>query len=174
MGESLEPTLLQIATLFTLLRYEDPQLYKFLTRLEIPPYFAISWVITWFAHDLDSLDNIARIFDFCIATSPLAPLYISAALTLENRDSIMRCEPEFAQVHTKLAALPQSISASDWQERILVRASGLMQCYPPPLLQYLSQAGLSVYSVVNTYNETQSMLRDRVEPVDIDELLPTA
>lgn len=42
--------------------------------------FAVSWVITWFAHDIGSLGSIERIYDFFLASHPLMNLYLSASL----------------------------------------------------------------------------------------------
>ena len=44
----------------------------------MPPFFALSWFITWFAHNLQSLAQISRLFDLLLASHPLMPLYVSA------------------------------------------------------------------------------------------------
>ena len=45
------------------------------------PIFALSWVLTWFAHDLKDLRQVARLFDLFLAIGhPLTVIYFSAAL----------------------------------------------------------------------------------------------
>jgi len=47
---------------------------------DLQPYFALPWVLTWMAHDVESLPKVARIFDFFIASHSLMPLYFTAAV----------------------------------------------------------------------------------------------
>lgn len=42
------------------------------------PYFALSWYMTWFAHDVRSLPQAARLFDLFLSSHPLMPLYLAA------------------------------------------------------------------------------------------------
>ena len=44
------------------------------------PFFAISWLLTWFAHVVEDWDTIVRIFDSCLASHPLFPIYIAVAV----------------------------------------------------------------------------------------------
>ncbi len=67
-----------LGLLFPIIEKEDPELYQFLLKSEVQPYFALSWLITWFSHGFDDLDSIARLFDFFLASHPVMPLYLSA------------------------------------------------------------------------------------------------
>ena len=58
----------------------DPELHEHIMESGIPPFFALSWFITWFAHNVPDLADISRIFDALIASHPLMPLYLSAAV----------------------------------------------------------------------------------------------
>lgn len=57
----------------------DEELAQYILKAGILPYFALSWYITWFAHDVQSLPQIARLFDLFMASHPLMPLYVGAA-----------------------------------------------------------------------------------------------
>ena len=46
----------------------------------MPNFFALSWCITWFAHDVETLATRARLFDVCIAYPPEMAYYLSAAV----------------------------------------------------------------------------------------------
>ena len=72
--------------IYVLIRQIDP-LYEEVLSSVFPevsfiqfPMISISWVLTWLAHNLDNHLDMARVFDFCLATHALAPVYISAAV----------------------------------------------------------------------------------------------
>ena len=72
------------------------------------PMFSLSWVLTWLSHNMKSFDALCRVFDFCLATHPLAPVYLAAAIISTQKTSIMKCEdmPEIHHYfHDKIAQL---------------------------------------------------------------------
>eukprot|EP00887_Chlorella_sp_A99_P002678 scaffold6.g2678.t1 len=68
--------------LYAILEACDPGLYAYIQGLQEPaletPYFALSWYMTWFAHDVRSLPQAARLFDLFLSSHPLMPLYLAA------------------------------------------------------------------------------------------------
>ena len=56
----------------------DEELAQCIRKSGILPYFALSWYITWFAHDVHQLPQIARLFDLFMASHPIMPLYVGA------------------------------------------------------------------------------------------------
>eukprot|EP01036_Dinobryon_divergens_P022567 gene22563-30832_t len=77
--------------LMELLRAADGQLHSFLAKAGMECFFATSWLITWFAHDVKSLDSIARIFDYLVCL----------------KKEILRCECDFAVLHNFLVKSPE-------------------------------------------------------------------
>lgn len=57
----------------------DAELHAHISASEVQPYFALSWFITWFSHNVPELDDAARIFDVFLSSHPLMPLYFAAA-----------------------------------------------------------------------------------------------
>lgn len=51
------------------------------------PFFALSWVLTWFSHDLESVAVVARLFDFLVAHSPVMVCYLVVAVRLLSLSS---------------------------------------------------------------------------------------
>ena len=93
----------------------DPQLHSYLTSSGLDePYFCLSWVITWFTHDIHDTDLVKRIFDFFIVSHPLMAVYTSVAMVLHpvNRAEVLKVVEEsggdFACVHGALANLPRN------------------------------------------------------------------
>ena len=50
-------------------------------RSGIDATVALSWVLTWFSRCFADFDDVARVFDFILATDPIyMPVYISVAV----------------------------------------------------------------------------------------------
>lgn len=45
------------------------------------PYYALSWILTWYSHDFVRFDKVARLFDLFIASPPLMPVYCASAVS---------------------------------------------------------------------------------------------
>ncbi|CAN0383613.1 unnamed protein product, partial [Hapterophycus canaliculatus] len=59
----------------------------------------MSWVLTWFSHDLQDLATVARLYDVLLGAHPTLILYISAAVSRrptvtlnleESREAVQR------------------------------------------------------------------------------------
>lgn len=87
-----------IGCLSPLLALEDPHLEKFITRLvsslqwcalngvptcrsECAYYFSLSWLITWYGHVVKLQTDAHRLADVFLATHPLMPVYVAAAVS---------------------------------------------------------------------------------------------
>ncbi|KAJ9119738.1 hypothetical protein QFC22_003448 [Naganishia vaughanmartiniae] len=93
------------------------------------PYFALSWLLTLFSHDINTLEPVQRIFDFLLARNPAAVIYLGVAVSFTSRlsrilpahssvvqivllkkDRIMKLastlEDDPGIIHTNLALLP--------------------------------------------------------------------
>ena len=87
---TLDPVTESLQLVQPIIESSDARLGAHLRRAQIPPYFAISWVITWFAHNVDSA-LVPRLFDLFLASHPLMPVYLYLAGVLEVR-AIRACE----------------------------------------------------------------------------------
>lgn len=50
-------------------------------RTSPTPYFALSWMLTLFSHDINTLEPVQRIFDFLLARNPAAVIYLGVAVS---------------------------------------------------------------------------------------------
>ncbi|KAJ1725064.1 GTPase-activating protein gyp8 [Coemansia erecta] len=168
MSSDLENVLQQLRLLYVILQVISPEIHDLLTELEVPAFFAISWVLTWFAHDLDDFGVICRIYDFLITMPPMQVVYMAAAMLKRNEGQILGYERDFATVHTELSKLPGRIS--NWDE--IIDDSYYMQIdYPPTKLQHMGKCHLPKTSAINTYEATWKRL-DPAQPLKIESLLP--
>jgi len=153
MQESMQPIMNQLDLLYVLTKQGDAALYSFLIDSDTPPYFAVSWVLTWFSHDVENIKAVKRLFDLFICSNPLMPVYVSTALILENADIILSAEMEFSVIHTLIKSL--TINAN-WSE-IIESAVRLYSQYPPRKLQQLARKSLGKRSAVSLYERRFEM-----------------
>ena len=45
------------------------------------PYYCMAWVLTWFAHDLQDLPTVARLYDVLLGAHPTFIFYLCAAVS---------------------------------------------------------------------------------------------
>eukprot|EP00588_Corethron_pennatum_P009281 CAMPEP_0194275472 /NCGR_PEP_ID=MMETSP0169-20130528/8301_1 /TAXON_ID=218684 /ORGANISM="Corethron pennatum, Strain L29A3" /LENGTH=1008 /DNA_ID=CAMNT_0039018943 /DNA_START=101 /DNA_END=3124 /DNA_ORIENTATION=+ len=102
-------------SIFPLVDVLDPELHDFLFDSGVEPFFALSWVITWFAHEVRDVSVAGRLFDVFLASHPALPLYMSVAMILHpiHRKKILETECDFAEVHNVLCGLPKSVKGSE-------------------------------------------------------------
>ena len=131
-GSDLTPVIAQLALLRPLLHRADPEQAAFLGKAarksgmtgapadgqdpgapssssDVPYFntdFALSWCLTWFAHSAPDMETVCRLFDLCVASSPLMPLYIGAAACVAGREQLLRGPCDAAEAHRLLSALP--------------------------------------------------------------------
>ena len=97
---SLDAVIELLALLLPILASADPPLAAHVDSSGVPPFFALSLFITWFAHNLQRLGQAARLFDLFIASHPLMPLYAAVAvLVVTNPPAVL---PACACVHCKV------------------------------------------------------------------------
>jgi Rab-GTPase-TBC domain len=107
-------------TLFPLLAYFDRTVHEYLIQCNMmEPYFALSWIITWFSHDVRDTELVKRLFDFFIVSHPLMPIYVAIAMICHpfNRQDVLQCECDFSIVHQTLSSLPRNSSMVGWKYR---------------------------------------------------------
>jgi len=101
---TLEPVAELLKLQIPILRKLDPSLAKHLENMKIPCYFAISWFITWFSHDVPHFHEVCRLFDFFLATHPLMPLYAGAVSMHAARAELLEAK-EMSELHKSLVNL---------------------------------------------------------------------
>eukprot|EP00760_Papus_ankaliazontas_P000394 PhM_4_TR10064/c0_g1_i1/m.88497/K20372/TBC1D20, GYP8; TBC1 domain family member 20 len=120
--------------LHPLLLFIDEELACHLLRADMHEgHYALSWVLTWFAHVLDEkLETIARLFDFILATHPLVmPLYVSAVLVAEAREELLSRDADLCSLHEVIGSLPERYYCA---ETVLPKAYQLFLTFPPDQL----------------------------------------
>jgi Rab-GTPase-TBC domain len=100
-----------------MLRALDPLLFRKLQSVDMTPYFCLSWILTWFAHDVRDTALVKRLFDAFLASHAMMPTYVAVAMLIRNRREILDCEDDFSQLHQCLCGLPKNSSRVGWKYR---------------------------------------------------------
>jgi len=69
--------------LFVIIKASDSVLHRFLMNAGMEPFFATSWLLTWFAHDLVEISEAARLYDALLCSHPLFCYYLCAAVSAQ-------------------------------------------------------------------------------------------
>ncbi|KAJ1915126.1 GTPase-activating protein gyp8 [Tieghemiomyces parasiticus] len=144
-----------LGCIYTLVQHVDDVLYERIVETAgLPPYFATSWLLTWFSHDLPDIKLAARLFDFLLTQNPLMPVYLVAALILAHRDPLLAFEPEFSVLHEYLSGVPGRLRLAD-VNRLIIQAQELWRKFPP---SRLFRGGFHPQSCVTTYPSVERFL----------------
>ncbi|POM75984.1 Hypothetical protein PHPALM_6833 [Phytophthora palmivora] len=153
MRSGFEQVMATTRLLFPLLDAADEVLFQHLHESGVEPFFALPWMITWFAHQLKRFGDVVRLYDVFLVTHPLFSLYVSASVCgptsislnpvlLEAREKVLRCERDFGTMHGMLSNLPLSMDV----EKVIARALVLFHQLPPEKLR--QQSGMDASSVI--------------------------
>lgn len=136
LGEDFEVVTKFLPLVLEIIRKVDRKLFMFMSTAGIEVFFATSWIITWFSHDVHDVDRIARIYDGLICSHPLFVLYMATALVLNVRDEVMALPCNFADVHKFLVNVNETHELP--YETIIRSADRLMSTLPPARLKALA------------------------------------
>ena len=112
----------------------ERKLEFFLDQSDVGSIFCLSWLITWFGHDINGFDVIVRLFDLFLASHPIMPVYVAVAIVHRHMDQVLKCECDMAMVHHFLSKLPLYIGIDDVEE-IVSDACQIFETHPPDSLE---------------------------------------
>ncbi|KAI8903542.1 rab-GTPase-TBC domain-containing protein [Gorgonomyces haynaldii] len=106
MEPRLEQTMQHLDIVMELVERANKRLGAHLKRIpDFQPIFCLSWIITWFSHNLDDLDTVYRCFDCILSTDPLFPVYMAASIVLEASSAILSLDSDLSSVHGYLSTM---------------------------------------------------------------------
>ena len=145
MLPSLSPALKHLHLLPAILDSADRKLSLHISGTK--PFFALAATLTLYAHDIQELGDIARLYDFILSREPVVSLYLFAAIILSRRDELFNFDAdETDMIHFTLTKLPQPLDL----EPLISRAMSLYQTHPPDTLPYGAWRKISANSVLKS------------------------
>ncbi|KAJ0117884.1 gtpase-activating protein gyp10 [Diaporthe amygdali] len=157
MLPNLSAAIAQLRLIPDILRAADPALWRHLPQTE--PFFALSGTLTMYAHDVQSLGEIARLFDVLLAREPVFSVYMFAQIVIGRRAELFAVpsdEPEM--LHSILSKLPQPLDV----DRLVAGACRLLADHPPESLRSW-RCGVSPNSVLKTARSTRDCAGQSLE-----------
>ncbi len=130
MDQSFEPTRQFCHLVIEILRRHDRETADYLGQIEMPPYFFVSWILSWCSHEFETVEQSIRLFNCLIFLPPATIGYISAVLIYRSRSDVLRFNADssdFGVLHQQLKALPKT----RWDNNVIYDALRLMKLYPP-------------------------------------------
>lgn len=120
LGPDLKPVTSLLELLWRVVQGEDAQLFDFLQRSGVQPFFALPWLLTWFSHSIANFDSVCRLFDLFLVEDCSLPFFVSAAVVLWTRNHVIRSvECEYSSVHSFYSKLfsdiPMTLNAPEPQ-----------------------------------------------------------
>jgi hypothetical protein len=101
-----------LGSIFPLVSSTDKDVGSAIEASGIDATVCLSWLITWFSHDLKNHLMVERLFDLMLASHPAMPLYLCASLILRQREAVLQAAAEapgdFATMHCAIAHMTKS------------------------------------------------------------------
>ena len=143
MLPTLAPALAQLRLIPAILYATSPKLFLHLSQTQ--PFFALSGMLTMYAHDIQEYGDIARLFDVFLAREAVFSVYMFAQIVLQRSDELFETpadEPEM--LHSILSKLPKPLNL----ETLIKNTINLIEEHPPDSLR--PWRSISQYSVLKT------------------------
>ena len=151
MLSSLSPATRHLQLIPAIVQSADGELAKHLGGT--PPYFALSAVLTLYAHDVQEYTDIARLYDFILAHEPVMTVYLFAALIIHRRDELLEIESnDHDMLLFTLSKLPQPLNL----QALIDRCLKMFTACPPEQLPRGVWQRISKHSVLKTSRELKS------------------
>ncbi|XP_022914125.1 TBC1 domain family member 20 isoform X3 [Onthophagus taurus] len=131
MEPTMEKTSYRLNYIYAMIQNADKQLHDYMDRAGVGTMFALPWFLTWFGHSLNQYKDVVRLYDFFLASPPLMPLYVAAALVIYRRKEILYEPCDMASIHCLLSQIPDNLDF----EQILISAAKYYKSYPPERLE---------------------------------------
>ena len=145
MLPSLSASLEHLRLLPAIVHCVNPKLAEHLSGTR--PYFALASTLTLYAHDIQDIGDIARLFDFLLAHEASVSLYLFATIILSRDKELFEIESDDSDMlHFTLSKLPKTLDL----ENLIKRTVEIFREHPPETLPFRAWHKISAYSVLKT------------------------
>ncbi|KAF5530670.1 TBC domain-containing protein [Fusarium napiforme] len=154
MLPSFGPTTAQLRLLPDILHAADPKLRRHLADVE--PFYALAGTLTMYAHNIETYQDIARLFDVFLAREPVFTVYVFAQIILDRRNEIFEIdEPDM--LHVILGKVPTKMDLDE----LIIKSAALFGQHPPETLSYWRH--ISNFSALKTARDIETCAKQTME-----------
>ncbi|CDW84820.1 tbc1 domain family member 20 [Stylonychia lemnae] len=110
---------------------EDYELYQMLQEVHGNLNFTLSWLLTWFSHDIDNLEVVQRIFDVCL-THQHFEIYMAIVIIMSQKQKLVS-ENTHNDIVVTLYIVFQSLNSFYKEldfDYLILQASDMYQRHP--------------------------------------------
>ncbi|KAF5984708.1 TBC domain-containing protein [Fusarium coicis] len=148
------PTTAQLRLLPDILHAADPKLRRHLADVE--PFYALAGTLTMYAHNIETYQDIARLFDVFLAREPVFTVYVFAQIILDRRNEIFEIdEPDM--LHVILGKVPTKMDLDE----LIIKSAALFGQHPPETLSYWRH--ISNFSALKTARDIETCAKQTME-----------
>ncbi|KAF5595631.1 TBC domain-containing protein [Fusarium pseudocircinatum] len=148
------PTTAQLRLLPDILHAADPKLRRHLADVE--PFYALAGTLTMYAHNIETYQDIARLFDVFLAREPVFTVYVFAQIILDRRNEIFEIE-EPDMLHVILGKVPTKMDLDE----LIIKSAALFGQHPPETLSYWRH--ISNFSALKTARDIETCAKQTME-----------
>ncbi|CAG7850005.1 SubName: Full=Uncharacterized protein {ECO:0000313/EMBL:CCA72583.1} [Serendipita indica DSM 11827] len=111
MGPGLEPLVGMLRLVKQLLKAIDPAYTTQLTAHSPLPYFALSNILTYFSHDVPTLEIVQHMFDYLLSRPPISIVYLATTLILARKEEVQHLYEtgDEGMMHALLCTSPELV-----------------------------------------------------------------
>ncbi|KAF5587546.1 TBC domain protein [Fusarium subglutinans] len=154
MLPSFGPTTAQLRLLPDILHAADPKLRRHLAGVE--PFYALAGTLTMYAHNIETYQDISRLFDVFLAREPVFTVYVFAQIILDRRNEIFEIdEPDM--LHVILGKVPTQMDLDE----LILKSAALFGQHPPETLSYWRH--ISNFSALKTARDIETCAKQTME-----------
>jgi len=139
--ESLRPSLDRIVKILDwvlpLVARADPKVGHHLKSANMPSFFTLSWILTWFSHNFTNFETICRIFDFLLAHHPVLSVYLAASFIISRREELLKLDQDYAAIHAFFQNMPDELDID-----VLLSSCNKLYLQFPPVVFFKNRAAL--------------------------------
>lgn len=127
------------------------------------PNTGIQAVITLYAHDIHSYPDIARLWDFLLASPAVMAVYFYAILMLDRKEELLSLDPDFYGDDGIMSTIFQKYPQPKDIDRLIEWATQLYAQYPPETLPSHAWSKVSPNSVLVTTSDARALTKQTLE-----------
>lgn len=145
MLSTLTPSMSILRLVHQIVEIADPKLFSILQVSDTEPYYAISAILTWWIHSIESHADACRVVDFLISSEPILIIYSIAAVTILKTKEISALEDDKDLIFLVLSKGPTDLPI----ESVLSLTYDLYESIRPKQMRHW--AAISKHSCFKTF-----------------------
>ncbi|KAF2419609.1 hypothetical protein EJ08DRAFT_42816 [Tothia fuscella] len=131
------------------------------------PNTGIQAVITLYAHDIHNYADIARLWDFLLASPAVMAVYFYAVIMLDRKEELLSLDPDYYGDDGIMSTIFQKYPQPKDMDRLIFAATQLYEQHPPERLPFHAWSKVSETSVLVTTIDVTTLTKQTLEEGEV-------